>query len=69
MSNRDEERDERDPAASDAEPESPLRPSGYATIRHEDSPTSPAGVKLIHPRRPMPAVPEAPKTPTPEDEK
>ncbi len=48
----------------------PLKPSGNITVRHEDKPPQPPEVKRIHPRRPMPVVPEAqPKKSGTDDDK
>jgi hypothetical protein len=37
----------------------PLKPAGNRTVRHEDKPPEATEVRRIHPRRPLPAIPES----------
>jgi len=37
----------------------PLKPAGDVIVKHEEEPPQPPEVKRIHPRRPLPVVPEA----------
>lgn len=38
----------------------PLKPAGEAVVKPQDNPVEPRGDKRIHPRRPLPLVPEGP---------
>ena len=45
----------------------PLKPAGNMTVRHEDKPPEAPEVRRIHPRRPLPAVPESVPEGSPRD--
>jgi hypothetical protein len=44
--------------------EGPMKPAGEVTVIRQDLPSSPPEDKRIHPRRPLPLVPEAPASDT-----
>ena len=45
--------------------EGPMKPAGEVTVIRQDLPPSPPEDKRIHPRRPLPLVPEAPASDQP----
>jgi hypothetical protein len=45
-----------------------LKPAGEATVKHEECAPEPPVDKRIHPRRPLPPVPEKPAEPPDEDQ-
>jgi hypothetical protein len=45
----------------------PLKPAGNISVRHEEKLPEATEVKLIHPRRPLPATPESVSSDLPRD--
>jgi hypothetical protein len=50
-------------------PEIRLEPSGVVVVEHQSTPPTGPADKQIHPRRPLPLVPEAPARPEKKDNK
>lgn len=52
--------DDKYPRKSSGTDETYLEPAGEVEVHPQDAPPKPSETKRIHPRRPMPPVPEAP---------